>query len=686
MHHSIKEVSSKRGFGVFVALAATLGAALAVALLAACAPEPDEAVEPSRDGDVAKVSSALAAMPTLDPTTIPQFVEPLVVPPVMPSTCDEAGILGAILCRWLPYEPYFVAARQFEQQVLPRGYPKTTVWGYGRAFDPVTGPSANKSFHSPSFTFEVRRDRKVRIWWYNQLVDRYGRYRPHLLPIDQTLHWANPPGPPDSHSMTMTSAPYLGPVPITTHVHGGHNLSNSDGLPEQWFLPAAWNIPAGYSRRGTGYASTIPAPLGAYVADFPNDQRASTVWYHDHALGMTRANVYAGLAGFYLVRDAEERALNLPGPAPRYGDRPGTRYYEIPLAIQDRSFNADGSLFYPDSREFFDGYPGPYVPETDVSPIWNPEFFGNAIIVNGHTWPYLEVEPRLYRFRVLNGCNSRFLILDTEPDGIVFHQIGGDGGLLPDAPVDLDQLLLGPGERYDVIVDFSSFEPGEEIMLTNVGPDAPFGGLPIDPAELANPATTGRVMLFRVVPLTGAGTRGEIPEELPPIEPLAEPAVVRDLTLNEMMSMDFDGPVMALLGTADEGPLLWDDPLTELPELGSIEDWRLINLTADAHPIHLHGFSFQVMERAPLDAQGYDLAYQAYLNEDAPQPVLEDYLSAPFPPEDRERGWKDTVIAYPDEVTVVRAAFDLEGEYAWHCHILEHEDNEMMRPLEVVTP
>ena len=286
--------------------------------------------------------------------------------------------------------------------------------------------------------------------------------------------------------MGSNPAPYTGPVPIATHVHGAHVLPASDGLPESWYLPDAGNIPSGYYTQGSTYASLSSAPAGSALFEYTNDQRATTLWYHDHTLGITRLNVYAGLAGFWIIRDDAERSLNLPGPAPKLGDKPGTKYYEIPLVLQDRSFNTDGSLFFPSSREFFDGFAGPYAPETDVPPIWNPEFFGNTITVNGKTWPYLEVEPRLYRFRFLNGSDSRTFILKFVADPLIqrpahaelpFHIIGSDGGLLPDKPVTVDQLLIGNAERYDVIVDFSKFGPGSELYLINEGPDVPLGDI-----------------------------------------------------------------------------------------------------------------------------------------------------------------------------------------------------------------
>ena len=246
-------------------------------------------------------------------------------------------------------------------------------------------------------------------------------------------------------------------MPIVTHLHGGHSTEESDGYPEAWYLPAARNIPAGYASVGSFYRRSRRRPQralgqawtpGSAVFQYDNDQRAATMWYHDHTLGMTRANVYAGPAGFYLLRGGPGDPVGgvLPGPAPALGDPPGLDYYEIPIAIQDRSFNADGSLFYPDNRAFFEGLEPPAAADpvharpgvrrpSDVAPIWNPEFFGNAIVVNGTTWPFLEVEQRRYRFRFLNGCNSRFLILKLS-NGLPFWQIGDEGGFLP-APVEL---------------------------------------------------------------------------------------------------------------------------------------------------------------------------------------------------------------------------------------------------------
>jgi bilirubin oxidase len=474
-------------------------------------------------------------------------------------------------------------------------------------------------------------------------------------------------------TFTETPGAYTGPVPIVTHLHGGHSTQESDGYAEAWYLPAAGNIPAGYATDGTWYDSfkaqfqsqtDVTWQPGSAVFQYANDQRAATMWYHDHTLGMTRLNVYAGPAGFYLLRGGPDDKVigTLPGPAPALGDPPGMKYYEIPIAIQDRAFNADGSLFYPDSREFFDEFAGPYIPESDISPIWNPEFFGNTMVVNGRTWPHLEVEPRRYRLRLLNGCNSRFLILKFSDPALSFWQIGSDGGFLP-APVQLSQLLMSPAERMDVIVDFSVLPPGTEVILQNLAPDEPFGGgEPEDDFEPADPATTGQVMQFRVV--SAKGVDHSTPPNLlvlPALIPLGLASNTRQVSLNEEVSAVLDdvGPREALLGTlsgSTANPLGWMDAITENPALGATELWEIHNFTADAHPIHIHEVQFQIVDRQPFGG-------------------------TVRPPEANESGFKDTVIAYPGEITRIKATFDLPGLYVWHCHIVEHEENEMMRPL-----
>jgi FtsP/CotA-like multicopper oxidase with cupredoxin domain len=473
---------------------------------------------------------------------------------------------------------YDIAVRQFQQQILPGGiwntvtsrsdpFPATTIWSYGPDADAApdssalgggagVAPAPNSQFNYPAYTFEAISGDPVYVRWINDLVDSKGRSLPHLLPVDQTVHWANPrmqcrKGVSRTDCAGISPAPYKGPVPIVTHVHGAHVEPESDGYPEAWWLPAAIDIDGGLAKSGTLFddaTGTNPGNLGYADFSYPNDQPATTLWYHDHTLGMTRLNVYAGPAGFWLIRGGDYDRVDdqstpwafdgvLPGPAPVAGEQvldlnfPGdpvrNKIREIPVVIQDRSFNADGSLFYPEDRSFFEGLDPKNlkiqtVPQdaSDVLPIWQPEAFFNVMVVNGVSWPKLEVAQDRYRLRLLNGCNSRFLNLALAVNGqeIPFYQIGAEQGFLPQVvriqtgeqvilpgngtyppanpdPEDPTALLMGLAERADVIVDFSGLPDGAVVTMTNTAPDAPFGGFPDVPAD---PDTTGQVMQFVV--------------------------------------------------------------------------------------------------------------------------------------------------------------------------------------------
>lgn len=683
---------------------------------------------------------------SLDPNSVTKFVTPLVKPPVFPRMTKIKNK------KRKNSEYYEIAVRQFQQQILPLPNPVTTVWSYGPADDFRTVAQGGRYFY-PAFTIEAKYNKPVVVKWVNGLVDGAGNPLPHLLPVDPSLHWANPIGRRDTRPNTTddpnywtdgqadglidANGNYVGPVPMITHVHGAHTFEHSDGYPEAWYLPAG---STGVSfTQGTFYdyfkdKYGLNWQSGSATFEYPNTQRPTTLWYHDHTLGMTRANVYAGPAGFYLIRggpgdtvlDSRDGTMAiLPGPAPGKGINPFGTFYEIPIVIQDRSFNTDGSLFYPDNRAFFEELDPSQlqIPFTfdqllinpdangwglgcdsntsDVAPIWLPEFFGNMMVVNGQTWPFIDVEQRRYRFRLLNGCNSRFLILDfNDIPGMEVWQIGADGGFLA-SPVDItatngNQLLIAPAERADVIVDFTNVTPGSYV-LANLGPDAPFGGgTPGIDFDISDPCSTGQVMEFRIGPaLSPDATTPPQFLQLPAIAPLV-PIRSRNITLNEEMSMnvfvdylldgsiDYNcaslepfGPTAALLGTLDDSnnsvPLLWMDDITEDPNVGDIEEWVIYNFTADAHPIHIHQVQFQVVNRQELMQDDEGIAIQpADLNDVTIRP-----------PEDWEIGEKDTVIVYPGEVTRVKATFDLPGFYVWHCHILEHEDNEMMRPYHV---
>jgi spore coat protein A, manganese oxidase len=501
--------------------------------------------------------------------------------------------------------PVHVSMHEFRHKVH-RDLPQTSLWGYNGMW--------------PGPTFEVRRGQSLSVKWTNQLPIK------HFLPIDTTIHGSEETSPQ---------------VRTVVHVHGAQVLPESDGHPDAWFTSDA----------KTGMVS------GANPAIYPNNQRAATLWYHDHAMGITRLNVYAGLAGFYLIRDEQEDALNLPSGS-----------FEIPLLLQDRKFNPDGSLLYPAAQN-------------GTHPVWIQEFFGDTICVNGKATPFLEVEPRKYRFRLVNGSNSRFYHLTLLPadrsgkpfgkttDAPPFNQIGTDGGLLPN-PLKLHYLIASPGERFDLILDFTERE-GENFALTNDAP-APYPrGGEVVPSD---------VMLFKVTkPLSSADT-SSLPETLPPITQLS-PAVAtrqRVLALTEMDRPSDGYTSIGLLGQKH-----WDDPITEDPKAGSTEIWSLANATGDVHPIHLHLVQFQVLNRQPFDVKTYLQSGKLV------------YTGAPMLPEANERpAWKDTIKTYAGFVTRIIPKFDLpEGTqatpgqeflYVWHCHILEHEDNEMMRPYKIV--
>jgi len=659
-------------------------------------------------GKLGGVARAIAQIPggSLDPHAVSKYQTAMLIPPAMP----RAGKIHQRMAKNIDY--YEIAVRQFPQQILPVGLPATTVWGYG----PVVAQNGPQIFNAPSLTIEAKYNKPVRVKWINQLVDANGEFQPHLLPVDPTLHWANPPGGAAGRdtrpTFTSTPGPYTGPVPIVTHVHGAVGVGDeSDGYTEAWYLPAAQNIPNGYAKEGTWYNFFKNKALqkfnetwgpGFATFQYPNLGRASADWYHDHALGMTRLNVYAGPAGFYIIRGGPSdeivdsrtgSAAMLPGPAPALGDAPGMIYHEIPIALQDRSFNTDGSLFYPDTRKFFDGIDRPYIPNGPFSPIWQPEFFGNMIMVNGNTWPFQTVERRRYRLRLLNGCQSRFLILDfNQIPGVEVWIIGNEGGFL-DTPVNLtatnsNRLLMGLAERADVIVDFTNVAEGNYV-LHNVGPDEPFGGgVPGVDFPVADPGTTGQVMEFRVVP--SAGPDHTTPPQflvLPAAPRLPQETVTRRLALIEKAELGLDdngneveGPEEALLGTVAGDPKLargvftrklWMDPVTENPAAGATEVWEIYNATGDDHPMHVHEVAFEVVNRQAISVNEEEGTVQVVPG------------SAPMPPESWETGYKDTVIAYPEQVTRIKAKFETPGQYVWHCHIVEHEDNEMMRPYRI---
>ncbi|MCL4559299.1 MAG: multicopper oxidase [Chloroflexi bacterium] len=713
---------------------------------------------------LARASFQIAQTP-LAGKGIPKFVEAL------PIFGDSEGVEpGQVNAPRVTGTNITVSAHEIQQKVLPASFYSalpapfnagTYVWAYNVG---DTLPIY------PGISIEAQRGIATDVTYVNNLPVT-GSIVQQYLTFDESLHWAMPTGNP---MMVMNSAgqmignptPYGGPPPIVAHLHGAEVSSRFDGGPDQWFTPDGIH--------GGGYDSDVPGLTNSAVYRYLNEQEATTLWFHDHTLGATRLNVYAGMAAFYVLRDEFDTGL----PNNPLGLPAGA--YEREIAIQDRQFDANGQWLFPD------GYPAglngaPAQPL--IHPYWIPEFFGDVMVVNGKSWPYLNVEPRRYRLRLLDGCNSRFLGLKlmnlaAKTPGPEIWVIGNDGGLL-DVPARIkgskNLLVMGPGERFDVIVDFSAFA-GQTLTLVNDA-KAPYPmGAPADPQ------TAGQVMQFRVnLPLNGtdnsfnpaapgATLRG--PGKMPNIIRLADPAagalaagvtpdVTRQLILVEVEGPA--GPVEVLVNNTrwdglrggtedpvDEGAV--DDGhgnfLTELPQVGATEVWEIVNMTMDGHPIHLHLVQFQVLNRQNFQTKQYRALYDSLfpggtfpgvigmtgptatwgdviyptgvfiptygppLPYDASDPRSGGKLGGnpdvtPFlqggvmPPNPEETGWKDTVKMLPGQVSRIAVRFAPQDTaldavspgtnaygfdpttgpgYVWHCHIVDHEDNEMMRP------
>jgi spore coat protein A len=593
----------------------------------------------------------------LDPTAHPKFVNPLPIPARIDATGTTVDGNQMSLRQKTKVQKFNMEMKEVVQSlglVGPQGAPlMTTVWGYGM-------PGKTATYPGP--TFVAMKDVPVEVKWKNKLPPyNYGfpGFGGHLLPVDPTLHIAHP---------------LQGGIPTVTHLHGGHTESASDGLPEAWFTQ-------GFKETGPFFVKK--------KSYYDNDQEAATLWYHDHALGITRLNVYAGLAGFYLLRDANDNALVANGVLPGGP-------YEIEIVVQDRMFSSDGELFFPSQDPEIE--PG-FDPLPD-GPSAIAEFFGDFILVNGAAWPKLEVEPRKYRFRFLNGSDSRFYVLEFRDNGGMgtaqpFLQIGTDVGLLPN-PVELEQLLFAPGERADLVVDFSGLSNGTEIVLRNFGPDDPFKGFNPDgtvndgeggEADPADPETTGQIMKFAVtLPLdnnVADATVGIGTQLRADIMPLTQSGATRNLVLFE--GLDNYGRLQPLLGTLDQGSLSWFEPITENPMVDDVEVWEVYNATEDAHPIHLHLVGFQIINRESFEGTVEEKDQIQHDGATGVGGILTvDALGGDArPAEPNEQGWKDTAVMLPGEVTRVIAKFDREGRYVWHCHILSHEDHEMMRPYHI---
>jgi spore coat protein A, manganese oxidase len=576
-----------------------------------------------------------------------QWVDSLPVPPVATETYKPLLSLVA---------DYYEIDMKASQHQFNSGLGMADVWTYGQpGKDPVLlGP-----------TIVAKKDRPVVIKWINKLPNDCEQF-PLKDAIDTTI-----PGAPGTG---MDRVPCGAAIP---HLHGGHSAARFDGTPMQWWTKDG--------QKGMDYQTDT------FI--YANDQPASLIWYHDHTMGATRFKPYLGLAAGYLIFDDIDNGntitVNVPdknkkGKLVKLVQKVPSGYgkYHLPLVIQDKQFKADGTLFYPTEGV------------SPLHPQWMPEFFGDTPVINGKAYPKLDAEPRRYRLRLLNGSQARFYNLSFK-DGtksLTFYVIGSEGGLLP-APVEKTEQLIAPGERFDVIVDFSKAVEKTVMMTNNAGAPYPDG----DPAN----AMTD-LMQINIGTLIGVDDTVEPASLILPAIPRLVPTkslAPRDVVAKENTTSGFDGtdvPKEMLLNGYH-----FMDPTTDIIKNGTTETWQWINLTVDAHPMHIHLVTFQVLDRQQFNVEAYKSAWADYLNSGRTtlKPILDGFLIGnPIAPEAEEMGYKDTVKSPPGYVTRIRAKFDLPytslldfdwktgslGDWVYHCHILEHEENDMMRPFKVV--
>ena len=583
-------------------------------------------------------STGISATPPLT-----KWMDPLIsaIPVLTPNTSLYPGA---------DYHEIFMDGGrwQFHTQLPVTSTRKFTTWGYGSTYN---GNNFFIAYLGP--TIQATSGRGVVVKFINNL--------PEFHPIQQSI------------DPTVPDAEMYGWMPggrATPHLHGGFTAPQFDGHPHSW-----------WTKKGVPEVGKRCLPQGALDAvnertfTYSNAQQATQLWYHDHAMGITRLNVYAGLAGLYFIRDAADTGvagtgLNLPaGP------------YEIPLVIQDKVFNLDGSLWYP------------ILGVTPQHPLWMPEFFGDTPVVNGKCYPFLNVEPRKYRFRILNGSQARFYNLwITSPNkgNLLLTQIGAEQSLLP-VPYILPggTFLISPGERADIIADFTGLPVGTVLTMKN-NANAPFpggGGGPNIP----------EILQFRVVAMTGPDT-SVISPVLTGAPALGASTKTRPIVMKETAAPTGTGNKVAptdmrLNGWWFDQPISSVNPnllIEESPQVNTVETWEYINLTVDAHPMHSHLVKFQVVNRQAFDVAAFTAAWLAWVaGGRVGAPPVPTLLGAPLLPLGDELGWKDTAKAYPGQILRLRALYELPpltvmpAEYVYHCHILEHEENEMMRPFAV---
>jgi FtsP/CotA-like multicopper oxidase with cupredoxin domain len=648
---------------------------------------------------VAATTNGGTTVTPLDPNTIPKFVNQLTRPATFVSTGTK---FDRTIGKNVPL--YQVTENTIFQQILPPGFPKTKMYAYGGSAN-VAAPGQPQNiqtvFSSPGPTFETTKDQRIFVNYTNNLSGA------HMFPVDPTIMAANPNNAPIPTAPFAPFPPgyaqFQSPIVTVAHLHGGVTPSDSDGFPLSWF--------------SKGQTRTGPTFDGSTFEYF-NGQLPTMLWYHDHALGMTRLNLAAGLEGMYIIRDPanDKVAPLLP-----------SGQFEMPLMLTDRAFNSDGSIQFN-----IDG------DNPDLHPYWVPEYFGPVIMVNGKAWPNMNVQKHQYRFRIVDGSNARFynlqLVNQSNHKPVPFIQVGADGSYLP-KPVTLTSVFMAICERVDILVDFSNLPAGTKVVMTNSA-NAPFpGGDPVD-------GNDGVVMQFTVQNSTAVHPN-PLPSTLITVPTLIETPNIGNPKIFTLNEQEADGGPVAVLIDGRH----FDEAVTELPRVGTTEAWYFQNLTEDAHPIHIHLVEFQLEDRQIIDRDRFkDYWERKNLNADGIQGELpldhppvrinvetvtdtgdgrpRDFLFDPsdttscthpdptsgcptqgVPPSPSEAGWKDVFLAPPFSVTRIRIRlapqevkeanlfpgkntfpFDpTQGPgYVWHCHILDHEDNDMMRPMAIV--
>lgn len=496
--------------------------------------------------------------------------------------------------------------------------PPTEVFAYG---------TSKRAASIPGPTIEALHDVSTYIRWENHLP------RTHILPWDPTIPTAIP------HNRVG--------IPTVAHLHGGIHEPQSDGHGHAWFT-------RGFEETGPRWTQK--------TYHYHNGQQPGTLWYHDHAMGLTRVNLLAGLVGAYVVRHPEvEGSLDLP-----QGDE-----FDRVLVVCDRDFYKNGSIFMNHTGN-----------NPEIHPEWQPEYFGDVIIVNGKAWPYMVVQRRKYRFRTINTSNARFFRFSLS-NGLPFIHVASDSVYL-ERPITTKQTLVAPSEIADFVIDFSKAKSNVAILTNDAAYPFPSG----DPVNDAN----SKVMKF-IIKGSNVPDPARIPHTLikyPPAD-LSTASRTRYITMYEYTSA-IDEPTHLYING-----LSFDDPVTETPKVGTSEVWYVINLTDDNHPLHVHLGLFKVVEQTHLlDMHAFRVC-MAKINDAVRCSVDKHARGSRLAVPPNERGWKNVYKMWPGYVTKILVRFSYihdnasypfdataEPGYVYHCHILDHEDNVMMRPLKLV--